>query len=100
MREILERRFKHAEWRFPDVAVIDGGEGQLNVALKIIKKYSSKTIVVSVVKNEQHKARAILNVDAETKSLKDEILKLNAEAHRFAVAGLRKSVRKNWLNRS
>lgn len=95
--EILERRFKHSEWQYPSVAVIDGGQGQLNVALKIIKKYSPKTKVVSVVKNEQHKARAILNTNTLTELLKNEILKLNGEAHRFAIGRYRKAAGKNWL---
>ena len=96
LSEILERRFKHNEWRFPNIAVIDGGRAQLNTALKIIKKYSSKTEVVSVVKDDRHKAREILNVSDNLLSFKQNILKLNAEAHRFAIAKYRRVERK-WL---
>lgn len=93
--EILTRRFKHREWQFPDVAVIDGGLGQLNAAKSIITKFSPKTVIVSVVKDERHKPREILG---NSKGLReDNIFRLNAEAHRFAIGRLRRSMRKNWL---
>lgn len=38
MREVLERRFKHTEYDDPDLIVIDGGKGQLNIAVEVLKE--------------------------------------------------------------
>jgi excinuclease ABC subunit C len=39
MEEILERRFsRHPEWPFPDILLLDGGKGQLNIALDVIHR--------------------------------------------------------------
>src|SRR5690606_27820680 len=38
MKEVLERRLKHAEYDDPDLMVIDGGKGQLNIAVQVLKE--------------------------------------------------------------
>ena len=47
MNQVLERRFDFtSEWKkdLPNLIIIDGGKGQLNVALKILKKKKKKKI--------------------------------------------------------
>lgn len=81
LKETLERRFNHSEWRTPNLIVVDGGQGQLNVAKRVLSKRNLNIPVASVVKDEKHKAREILGDKTRTR----EILLANAEAHRFAI---------------
>lgn len=85
LRQILERRFNHKEWKYPDLIVIDGGEGHKQTAEKVLSKLGLLIPCVSVVKNERHKPKHILgnkiHVDYHTES----ILLANGEAHRFAI---------------
>jgi excinuclease ABC subunit C len=92
IREILERRFKHEEWEFPDLILIDGGIAQLNVALKIKNQKSKikKIKVISLAKREnklfienQKKPIFLKNLPREIFNL---ILNLDNEAHRFAIS--------------
>jgi excinuclease ABC subunit C len=46
MREVLERRFAHDEYETPDLIVIDGGKGQLSVAVKILQELGKQDIPV------------------------------------------------------
>lgn len=90
LREVIERRLNHPEWRLPDLMVIDGGQGQLGLAEKVIKERSAVMPVVSVVKDSRHKPADILgNPDLIAKYQK-AILLANAESHRFALAYHRK----------
>jgi excinuclease ABC subunit C len=82
LKEILTRRLNHTEWRFPDLIVIDGGIGQINAANSIVKSIP----VVSVVKNDAHKADHILGDETIVKNNMKAILLANSEAHRFAIA--------------
>lgn len=93
LEEVLERRFSHSEWKFPDVAVIDGGAAQRNKAMDIISRYSARTAVVSVVKNERHAPKAIIGPADLVKARRKEILLANSEAHRFAITYHRKRLR-------
>lgn len=89
LREILSRRLAHPEWRFPDVVVVDGGKAQINTAKKVLNESGLEMIrVVSVLKDERHRAKEILNL--EDKSLERAVLLANAEAHRFAIGYHRK----------
>src|SRR3989344_4862323 len=81
LREMLTRRFNHSEWKFPNLIVVDGGRGQINAAKEVLKLRSLEVSVVSVVKDERHKAREIVG----SKEYAREILLANAEAHRFAI---------------
>jgi len=38
LKEVLERRFSHPEWKYPEIILIDGGKAQLNVAIKVRNK--------------------------------------------------------------
>ena len=81
LKETLERRFNHGEWRVPNLIVVDGGLGQIRVAKKVLAERNMKIPVASVVKDERHKAREILG----EKTREREILLANSEAHRFAI---------------
>lgn len=90
LREVLERRFKHTEWKMPDLVVLDGNIIQINVATKVLEKFGLKIPVVSVVKDDKHKAREILvshrsDLWEMIERYKKEIIALNAESHRFAI---------------
>jgi excinuclease UvrABC nuclease subunit len=90
LREILSRRFAHPEWRYPDIAVIDGGVGQKNSAERFFAEMKLSIPVVSVVKDDTHKAREILGDASLVSKYEKAILLANAEAHRFAIAYHRK----------
>lgn len=88
--EVLERRFKHSEWRLPDIVVVDGSTAQINIAEKIIKKIKEKNIALfAVTKNEKHKAKEIKIGNKYAKNLvakyNKEIILANIESHRFAI---------------
>ena len=83
LKEILERRFRHSEWAFPQIIVVDGGKAQINTARKVL--YGKKIEIVSVLKNEYHKPKAILGSKNITEKYSNDILLANSEAHRFAI---------------
>lgn len=89
LTEILERRFNHPEWPFPDLIVIDGGETHRKATEKILIARGFTGTVVSVVKDERHKPREILHNSADSKIAKKyeaQILLANNEAHRAATS--------------
>ncbi|MES2622895.1 MAG: GIY-YIG nuclease family protein [Patescibacteria group bacterium] len=94
LREVLLRRFGHPEWGMPNIVVVDGNDVQKNVAREIVTDTSIR--ILSVVKDNRHKAKDILGELPKTAS-PEEIYKINAEAHRFAIAYFRRKQRKNAL---
>ena len=46
MKEVLARRLAHAEWKEPDLIVIDGGKGQLNVVVEVLKELNKAHLPV------------------------------------------------------
>ncbi len=46
MKEVLSRRFAHTEWEEPDLVVVDGGKGQLNMAVEVLKEIGRTDIPV------------------------------------------------------
>ena len=91
LTEVLTRRLGHIEWQFPDLIVVDGGVAQKNAVQKIIAQNNLDIPVVSVVKDERHRAREILG-DKKWLKYEKEILLSNAEAHRYAI-GYHKKLR-------
>jgi len=85
LEEILERRFKHIEWQMPNIVVVDGGQNQINIAKKVLHKNGFNIEVVSVLKSDNHKPKAIIGNEQIIKKYKKEILLANNEAHRFAI---------------
>lgn len=95
--EILSRRFKHAEWAPPHLIVIDGGMTHLKTAQSFIKSIGLDIDIVSVVKDDKHKARDVLGVSDSAKKYKKEIILINSEAHRFAIEFYRSKHRKSLI---
>lgn len=85
LKQVLERRLGHNEWKFPNLIVVDGGKAQKTAMETILKKYNQKIPVVSVVKDDRHKAREILG-DKKYLKHEREIILSNTEAHRYAIA--------------
>jgi excinuclease ABC subunit C len=78
LRETLSRRLKHTKWRYPDLIVVDGNENQINAAKSVLVATNVEIPVVSVVKDERHKARELLG-GLITVQYKNEILLRNRE---------------------
>ncbi|MCM2338962.1 MAG: GIY-YIG nuclease family protein [Burkholderiales bacterium] len=97
LEEVLERRFKHREWQYPDVVIMDGGIAQINLAKRILSKIDENIKIVSVLKDEKHKAKAILGDKTIGLKYKKEILLANSEAHRFAINYHKKLRNKNFI---
>lgn len=97
LRETINRRLNHSEWRMPDLMVIDGGQAQLSLAGKVIKERGVALPLVSVVKDDRHKPIDVLAAGALDADFiarhKKAILLANSEAHRFAIAYHRKLLR-------
>ena len=86
LEEVLRRRFGHAEWPLPDLIVVDGGVAQKRVGLRVAKDFGFTGAILSVVKDERHKPKAILGNKELALSYERGILIANGESHRFAVA--------------
>lgn len=97
LKEVLERRFKHTEWTLPSLIVMDGGVAQLNVAMKLLKSLKISIPVVSVVKDDRHKPKALMGDEILATHYKSKILLANSEAHRFAIAYHKNMRDKNFL---
>ena len=95
LSEILSRRLAHIEWRMPDLVVVDGGTAQKNIMEKILREHGVQIPVMSVVKDEHHKPKAILG-DKKYLMYEKDILLSNAEAHRYAI-GYHKQLRNKTM---
>ncbi|MBK5239623.1 excinuclease ABC subunit UvrC [Clostridium sp.] len=108
MREILERRFirglqevekikeRHLELSkgkfcvFPDLILMDGGKGQVNVALEVLNSLNINIPVCGMVKDDKHKTRGLIynNIELIMKSNSQSmhlITRIQDEVHRFAI---------------
>ncbi len=97
LEEVLSRRFRHTEWGLPDLVVVDGSTAQIHVAQRVLNRYQFDIPIVSVVKDDRHKAKAIMNNEALAKTHKRSIILANNEAHRFAIAFHKKKRNKGFL---
>ncbi len=97
LEEVLSRRLRHTEWGLPNLIVMDGGVAQINIAKSVLNRYQFKIPVVSVVKDDKHKAKAIMGDELIIKKYKKEILLINTESHRFAIAFHKLKRNKNFL---
>ena len=108
MREVLTRRFLHgmeesrelAEkeidraygsfTRFPDLLLMDGGRGQVNIALSVLEELHIDIPVCGMVKDDNHRTRGLyfnnveLPIDIHSEGFK-LITRIQDEAHRFAI---------------
>ncbi|HEY8363786.1 MAG TPA: excinuclease ABC subunit UvrC [Tissierellaceae bacterium] len=76
---------------FPDLIMIDGGKGQVNVALRVLRSLGLDIPVCGLVKDEFHKTRGIIYNNEEITLDEDSlgfklIYKVQEEAHRFAIS--------------
>ena len=108
MKEVLERRFLHGmeEWeereekqldqelgsftRFPDLLLMDGGRGQVNIALEVLEELGLSIPVCGMVKDDGHRTRGLyynneeIPIDHRSEGFK-LITRIQDEAHRFAI---------------
>lgn len=105
MEEVLTRRYSHglAELeeakqekefssfsRFPDLIMMDGGKGQVNVALRIMDHLKLNIPVCGMVKDDNHRTRGLFFNNEEIPIEKSSegfrlITRIQDEAHRFAI---------------
>ncbi|MAZ40890.1 hypothetical protein CL654_02135 [bacterium] len=97
LREVLDRRFRHDEWQKPNILVIDGGTAQVNVAKDVLEELNYKIPVVGVVKDARHKATKLLGLKSIITKHKDDIVALNADTHRYAIAYHKQKRAKSFL---
>ena len=103
MREVLTRRFaklseKDFQDSFPDLVVIDGGKGQLNIAIDIIKENKIKDIEVISISKDKNRKYGNEKIHSKDKGVfildkNDPIFfflqRIRDEAHRFAIGSHR-----------
>jgi excinuclease ABC subunit C len=76
---------------FPDLIMMDGGKGQVNVAIRVLKDLNINIPVCGLVKDDFHKTRGIIYNNKEIRLEEDSlgfrlIYKIQEEAHRFAIS--------------
>ena len=98
LKEVFYRRFKHKEWPFPDLLLIDGGKGQLNAAREVLQELSIKNVAaISIAKGPDRKGRTIFKTSNAPDLPIKLIENLRDEAHRFAIKYHRLLRKKNML---
>ncbi|KKW47276.1 MAG: Excinuclease ABC, C subunit [Candidatus Kaiserbacteria bacterium GW2011_GWA2_58_9] len=85
LTEALARRLAHPEWPLPRIFVVDGGRGQVNAALRVLRGAGVEIPVVGVVKNEFHKPERFIGDPRIIAANEKDILLANSEAHRFGI---------------
>ena len=100
MYEVLTRRFMHglastsaqedSFTRFPDLILMDGGRGQVNICLKVLEELDLSIPVCGMVKDDHHRTRGLYVNNREIPIAKDSeafalITRIQNEAHRFAI---------------
>jgi len=100
LKEVLNRRFKHPEWPFPDLILIDGGRAQLNVGLRCLTPGVKHLEIIALAKRKnelfirgQEKPILLKSLPREIFNL---ILQMRDEAHRFAI-GYHKRLREKAM---
>ncbi len=84
MREVISRRLNHNEWPLPELILVDGGRGQVNVASEILLERKIDIPVVGLAKGPKRDRNDLINpnnIEIDKKLL----VKLRDEAHRFAI---------------
>lgn len=108
MDEVLTRRFVHGMneqeerrshqleqefgsfTKFPDLIMMDGGRGQVNIALSVLEKLNLQIPVCGMVKDDKHRTRGLYFRNQEIPIKRDSegfklITRIQDEAHRFAI---------------
>ena len=97
MEEVLTRRFTHESngefdsfARLPDLILMDGGRGQVNIALKVLNDLGIRIPVCGMVKDDHHRTRGLyfnnveIPIDTSSEGFR-RITRIQDEAHRFAI---------------
>lgn len=102
MREVLTRRFTHGLKEreesnelggftvFPDLILMDGGKGQVNVALEVLESLHLNIPVCGMVKDDRHRTRGLyyqneeIVIDRSSEAFR-LVTRIQDEAHRFAI---------------
>lgn len=84
LTEVLNRRFRHHEWPYPDLILIDGGKSQVSVALKVLQAYELPISVVGFAKGPTRKGEKLIFSRPLKGYNLDLFRNLRDEAHRFA----------------
>ena len=101
MEEVLKRRFTHGLQdqedegvegfaKFPDLIMMDGGKGQVNVALRVLEELRLNIPVCGMVKDDKHRTRGLyfknkeIPIDRGSEGFR-LITRIQDEAHRFAI---------------
>lgn len=89
MEEMLTRRLSHYE-TYPDLIMMDGGRGQVNIALKVMDAVGVHVPVCGMVKDDHHRTRGIYFNNVEIPIDRDSegfrlVTCIQDEAHRFAI---------------
>jgi len=93
VREIQERKLEYTGGKFstfPDLIIMDGGKGQVNIALEVLNDLHLEIPVIGLVKDNYHRTRGIIYMNREygIKDMKESMLlltKIQDEVHRFAI---------------
>lgn len=91
MEEVLTRRFTDERFDvYPDILMMDGGRGQVNVALKVLDELHLNIPVCGMVKDDNHRTRGLYYNNREISFPRNSevfgmITRLQDEAHRFAI---------------
>jgi len=94
IKEILRRRVEN-NWPLPSVIVVDGGEGQVNGTKEVLGEKGLDIPVVGIAKGVDRKGERM--VGDSVKVEKDILIKVQREAHRFALSHHRRTRKKNFL---
>lgn len=97
MEEVLTRRFTHESngefdsfARMPDLLLMDGGRGQVNIALGVLQSLGIEIPVCGMVKDDHHRTRGLyynnieIPIDTDSEGFR-LITRIQDEAHRFAI---------------
>ena len=98
LEEMITRRLRHAEWRYPDLILIDGGKPQISFISKTLKKQNVNIPLVGISKFGDDKLVFSPKIKSSSKelvqSMKNILLKVREEAHRFAIKASRRQRKK------
>ena len=97
MEEILARRFKN-NWLKPNLIILDGGRGHLNMARKILRNFHLEIPLVAVAKGPSRKKLDIYSFGTVPEIPKTIIEQMRDEAHRFAITYHKKLRKKSMLD--
>lgn len=94
MEEVLTRRFSHDDGdgfgAYPDLILMDGGKGQVHVAVAVLGTLGLQIPVCGMVKDDKHRTRGLYFQDREIEIVHSTeafklITRIQDEAHRFAI---------------